>query len=206
VPRPFGLTISIVFPRCARAPYGFHQYGLDHLGLAAHRTSTRGLGRPGGLGHLRGLAQHGKHPGLAAAGALLPSLLSCALHTGTGHTCAYTLMVAEMCTEVIVISHCHNSDIGLRCCNSDQGLYYWDTVIRQWPWIPLLPLVLLLHLFSWLPWWRHRPCSSVKNTFEISVHSKQYTFPILLDSRREDKRFWTAWQQALPEFSLLLIS
>jgi hypothetical protein len=27
-----------------------------------------------------------------------------------------------------------------------------------------------------------------------------------LDRRREDKRFWTAWQQAFPEFSLLLIS
>jgi hypothetical protein len=27
-----------------------------------------------------------------------------------------------------------------------------------------------------------------------------------IDSRREDKRFWTAWQQAFPEFSLLLIS
>jgi hypothetical protein len=28
----------------------------------------------------------------------------------------------------------------------------------------------------------------------------------LLDSRREDKSFWTEWQQALPEFNLLLIS
>jgi hypothetical protein len=27
-----------------------------------------------------------------------------------------------------------------------------------------------------------------------------------LDSRREDKRFWTEWWQALPEFKLVLIS
>jgi hypothetical protein len=27
-----------------------------------------------------------------------------------------------------------------------------------------------------------------------------------LDSRRDDKRLWTEWQQAFPEFSLLLIS
>jgi hypothetical protein len=27
-----------------------------------------------------------------------------------------------------------------------------------------------------------------------------------LDSRREDESFWTEWQQALPEFNLLLIS
>jgi hypothetical protein len=27
----------------------------------------------------------------------------------------------------------------------------------------------------------------------------------VLDSRREDKRFWTEWYQALPEFNLLLI-
>jgi hypothetical protein len=26
---------------------------------------------------------------------------------------------------------------------------------------------------------------------------------MFLDSRREDKRFWTKWQQALPEFNLL---
>jgi hypothetical protein len=28
----------------------------------------------------------------------------------------------------------------------------------------------------------------------------------LLDNRREDRRLWTEWQQAFPEFSLLLIS
>jgi hypothetical protein len=28
---------------------------------------------------------------------------------------------------------------------------------------------------------------------------------MLLDSRREDKRFWTERQQAMPEFNLLLI-
>jgi hypothetical protein len=28
----------------------------------------------------------------------------------------------------------------------------------------------------------------------------------IFDSRQEDKRFWTEWQQALPEFNLLLIS
>jgi hypothetical protein len=27
-----------------------------------------------------------------------------------------------------------------------------------------------------------------------------------LDSRREDKSFWTAWQQAFPEYRLFLIS
>jgi hypothetical protein len=35
------------------------------------------------------------------------------------------------------------------------------------------------------------------------LHILIFTF---LDSRREDKRFWTAWKQAFPEFSLLLIS
>jgi hypothetical protein len=29
---------------------------------------------------------------------------------------------------------------------------------------------------------------------------------MFLDSRREDRRFWTEWKQALPEFNLLLIS
>jgi hypothetical protein len=29
---------------------------------------------------------------------------------------------------------------------------------------------------------------------------------MFLDNRQEDKRFWTEWYQALPEFSLLLIS
>jgi hypothetical protein len=29
---------------------------------------------------------------------------------------------------------------------------------------------------------------------------------MFLDSRREDRRFWTEWQQAFPEFNLILIS
>jgi glucose-6-phosphate-specific signal transduction histidine kinase len=40
--------------------------------------------------------------------------------------------------------------------------------------------------------------------------SKIIVLPVLifasLDSRREDIRFWTEWYQALPEFSLLLIT
>jgi hypothetical protein len=34
------------------------------------------------------------------------------------------------------------------------------------------------------------------------LHILTFTF---LDSRRDDKRLWTEWQQAFPEFSLLLI-
>jgi hypothetical protein len=35
------------------------------------------------------------------------------------------------------------------------------------------------------------------------VYNLTFTF---LDSRRDDKRLWTEWYQAFPEFSLLLIS
>jgi hypothetical protein len=37
----------------------------------------------------------------------------------------------------------------------------------------------------------------------VSLYILTFTF---LDSRRDDKRLWTEWQQAFPEFSLLLIS
>jgi hypothetical protein len=55
-------------------------------------------------------------------------------------------------------------------------------------------------------------CSSLNVRDQVShphrttgkiLHSQMFTF---LESRREDRRFWTEWLQALPEFTLLLIS
>jgi hypothetical protein len=57
-------------------------------------------------------------------------------------------------------------------------------------------------------------CSSLSVTDQVShpykttgrltvLYISTFTF---LDSRREDKRLWTEWWQAFPEFSLLLVS
>jgi hypothetical protein len=75
---------------------------------------------------------------------------------------------------------------------------------------PLGPNILLSTLFSNTL----NLCSSLNVTDQVSHPYKTagritvlcvltFTF---LDSRREDRRLWTQWQQAFPEFSLLLIS
>jgi hypothetical protein len=62
---------------------------------------------------------------------------------------------------------------------------------QQWLWISLLPSLFFSsknYLSPQLLWavvnnettcCRHRPCWGVKNTFAVSVYSKEYTFPIL---------------------------
>jgi hypothetical protein len=65
---------------------------------------------------------------------------------------------------------------------------------------------ILITLFSvYVP-----PLMWEKSFTPIQKHRKNYSVACSnlygLDRKREDKRFWTEWQQALLEFSLLLIS
>jgi hypothetical protein len=51
---------------------------------------------------------------------------------------------------------------------------------------------------------REKVSQSYRNIGKITVlNILIFTY---LNSRREDKRLWPEWQQALPEFSLLIIS
>jgi hypothetical protein len=96
---------------------------------------------------------------------------------------------------------------GTHCCDNGTRDYCWNTccnsgkrgwfIIEQWPWIPLLSLIQLLHLlflsskidlsplFLWAvvineaTWWRHRPWCGLKDLRYFSVlYSKEYTFPV----------------------------
>jgi hypothetical protein len=64
-------------------------------------------------------------------------------------------------------------------------------------------LLRALYLSCFLPWtWKTKFYTLPNNRYNYIIIS---TF-MILDSRREDKIFWTAWQQAFREFKLLLIS
>jgi hypothetical protein len=69
------------------------------------------------------------------------------------------------------------------CCNNINRGHCWITLLEQLLQIPLLPFVSLLHL---LPCWRHRPWRPVKNTFRISVLSKEHTIPVQLYLKQEN--------------------
>jgi hypothetical protein len=86
--------------------------------------------------------------------------------------CSLRLRVRE--EHLMGVSFCsdfHHTVEAQFCSNVNKG-HCWITLLQQWPWIPLLHLA-----FLWLPCRRYLPWCVVKNTFGISVYSKEYILP-----------------------------
>jgi hypothetical protein len=92
-------------------------------------------------------------------------------------------------------------------------LYLEKSTSYEAPRYVVFSTLLSLHLSS-VQIFSSTPCSSFNIRDQVS-HPYRATGKIIvlfilifkfLDSWREDRRFWTEWQQALPEFNLLLIS